>query len=37
MAGYIPSEVKDMLDKTDLKGKYEIKADLFDIIIHNKF
>ena len=31
------TEVKDMLDKTDLKGKFEIKADLFDIVIHNKF
>ena len=36
MAGYTPIEVNDMLDKTDLKGKYEIKADLFDIVIHNK-
>jgi len=36
MAGNTPSEVKEMLDQTDLKGKYEIKADLFDITIHNK-
>ena len=36
IAGYTPSEVRDMLDQTDLKGRYEIKADLFDIVIHNK-
>ena len=36
MASYTPSEVAEMLDLTNLTGKYEIKADLFDIIIYNK-
>jgi ubiquinone/menaquinone biosynthesis C-methylase UbiE len=36
MAGYTPEEAKVMLDQTDLKGKYEITEDLFDIIIHNR-
>ncbi len=36
MAGYTPTEVQDILDQTDLKGKYEIKTDLFEITIHNK-
>jgi len=36
MAGYTPSEVKDMLDQTNLRGKYEIKTDVLDITIHNK-
>ncbi len=35
MAGYTPTEVKEMLDHTNLTGKYEIIADLFDIIILN--
>jgi len=36
MASYTQSEVQDMLDKTELCGKFEIKADLFDITIYNK-
>lgn len=36
MAGYTPEEIRDILDQTDLKSKYEIKLDLFDIIITNK-
>ena len=36
MAGYTPSEVQVMLDQTELCGKFEIKADLFDITIYNK-
>ena len=36
MAGYTPSEIKEMLDKTDLRDKYEIKSDILDITIHNK-
>ncbi len=35
MASYTPSEIKEMLDKTNLKNKYEIKSDIFDIMIHN--
>lgn len=35
-ASYTPEEVRTMLDQTALKGKYEIKMDLFDITIHNK-
>lgn len=36
MAGYIPEEICEILDKTNLKDKYEIKVDLFDLLIHNK-
>lgn len=36
MAGYTPSELKEMLDNTDLKDKFEIKSDILDITIHNK-
>ncbi|MFX0073209.1 MAG: class I SAM-dependent methyltransferase [Candidatus Hermodarchaeota archaeon] len=36
MAGYTPDEIKEILDKTNLKNKYEIKKDLFDLVIHNK-
>ena len=36
MAGYTPSEAQDMLDQSELCGKFEIKADLFDITICNK-
>ncbi|MHA1191556.1 MAG: class I SAM-dependent methyltransferase [Promethearchaeota archaeon] len=35
MAGYTPTEARNMLDQTKLSGNFEIKADLFDIIIHN--
>ncbi len=35
-AGYTPEEVTKMLDQTNLKDKYEIRADLFDLVIHNK-
>jgi len=37
MASYTPSELVKMLNQTNLKGRYEIIADLFDIIIHNKY
>jgi ubiquinone/menaquinone biosynthesis C-methylase UbiE len=36
MASYTPQEIQEILDKTALKDKYDIKLDLFDIIIHNK-
>jgi len=36
MASYTPNEIKHIVDQTDLKGKYVIKADLFDIMIHNQ-
>ena len=36
MAGYTESELKEILNQTDLKGKYDIKTDLFDITIYNK-
>ena len=35
-ASYTPDEIIKMLDLTNLKGKYELKKDIFDIIIHNK-
>jgi ubiquinone/menaquinone biosynthesis C-methylase UbiE len=36
MAGYTESEVREILDQTELSGKFEIKTDLFDIKIYNK-
>jgi len=36
MAGYTPIEVTKMLDQTNLKEKYALKTDLFDLIIINK-
>ena len=36
MAGYTPEEARAMLNQTDLKGKCEIIADLFDITIYKK-
>ena len=36
MASYTPGELKRILNQTNLKGKFNIKADLFDIIVHNK-
>ena len=35
-AGYTAGEVRQMLDNTELKDKYEISVDLFDITIHNQ-
>ncbi len=34
-AGYTPEELTEILDQSDLKGKYELKADLFDLIVFN--
>ena len=36
MARYTPEEIRDILDQTDLKNKYEIKTDIFDLLIVNK-
>ena len=36
MAGYTPEELRQILNQTKLKNRYEIKSDLFDIIICNK-
>ncbi len=36
MAGYTPEEIRNILDQTDLKNKYEIKKDIFDLLITNK-
>ncbi|MFW9988440.1 MAG: class I SAM-dependent methyltransferase [Candidatus Odinarchaeota archaeon] len=36
MAGYTASELKELLNQTDLKGKYNIKTELFDITVYNK-
>ena len=35
-AGYTPEEISEILDKTDLKNKYKVIPDLFDILIINK-
>ncbi len=35
-AGYTPEELTEILDQSNLKEKYELKADLFDILIYNK-
>jgi ubiquinone/menaquinone biosynthesis C-methylase UbiE len=35
-AGYTPDEITEILNDTKLKEKYEIKADLFDLLITNK-
>lgn len=35
-AGYTPEELMEILDQSDLQGKYELKADLFDVLIYNK-
>ncbi len=36
MAGYIPEELKSILDQSKVRNKYEIKTDLFDLIVKNK-
>jgi len=36
MASYTPGELIRLLNQTNLKGRFNIKADLFDIIVHNK-
>ncbi len=36
MAGYTPEELNQILNQTKLKNRYELKTDLFDLIIHNK-
>ncbi len=36
LAGYTPEEIRTMLDQTDLKNKYAIKTDIFDLLIVNK-
>ena len=33
MASYTPEEARTLLDKTDLRDRYEVKADLFDLTI----
>lgn len=35
-AGYTPEELTEILDQSDLKGKYELKADIFDLLVYNK-
>ncbi len=35
-AGYTPEEISEILDKTDLKNKYKVIPDLFEILIINK-
>ena len=35
-AGYTPEEINEILDNTDLKDKYEVKPNLFDLLIFNK-
>ncbi|MFX1275493.1 MAG: class I SAM-dependent methyltransferase [Promethearchaeota archaeon] len=37
MASYTPDELREMLNQTDLKGLFELTADLFEIVIHNKY
>ncbi|MHA1150554.1 MAG: class I SAM-dependent methyltransferase [Promethearchaeota archaeon] len=37
LAGYTPEEISLILNGTKLKDKYEIKLDLFDLIIHSRF
>jgi ubiquinone/menaquinone biosynthesis C-methylase UbiE len=36
MAGYTKKEIQEILEKTELKDKYQIKVDLFDLLIYNK-
>ena len=36
MAGYTPSEIKEILDQTNLRDKYKIKTDFLDITIYRK-
>ncbi|MBN1214953.1 MAG: class I SAM-dependent methyltransferase [Candidatus Lokiarchaeota archaeon] len=36
MAGYTHKEITEILDQSNLKNKYLVKTDLFDLIIHNK-
>jgi len=36
MAGYTPRELKNILDHSKLKDKYEIKTDLFDLLVYSK-
>ena len=36
MAGYTPSEIKEILDQTNLRDKYKIKTDVLDITIYRK-
>jgi len=36
MAGYTPDELKEILDHSKLKDEYEIKTDLFDLIVFIK-
>ena len=36
MASYTPEEARDLLNKTDLKERYEVNADLFDLMICSK-
>ena len=35
-AGYTPEEMMQILALTKLKNRYELKADLFDLIIKSK-
>jgi ubiquinone/menaquinone biosynthesis C-methylase UbiE len=35
MASYTKEEIAAILDTTDLKGRYEVKADMLNLIIHN--
>jgi ubiquinone/menaquinone biosynthesis C-methylase UbiE len=36
MAAYTPDELKDLLDHSQLKDKYEIKTDLFDLLVYSR-
>ena len=36
MAGYTSEEIQEILNKTELKGKFEVIVDLFDLLIINK-
>jgi ubiquinone/menaquinone biosynthesis C-methylase UbiE len=36
LAGYTPEELTQILNQTKLKNQYELKSDLFDLLIHNK-
>lgn len=36
MAGYTPDELREILDHSKLKDKYEIKTDLFDLLVYSR-
>lgn len=36
MAGYIPEELVNILQHTELKNKYTLETDIFDIVVFNK-